>query len=151
MASEARQAGPALDALVAERVMGLEVAWFYSVVDLIPVQGINAYLLRNGRDPRPAGSTCALPFYRDQHVAGRWWRVAGYSHAGGPMLLVIERMRALGWDFAVKVTRTPGYRVWFDKMPKVTDADFRYGDGRADTLPHAVALAAPAALEGQDG
>lgn len=138
-----REAGPALDALVAERVMGLEVAWFDSARDLIWLEEVDAFVQRDAGVARLAGTRYALPFSRDLHIVGRWLRVVAYSTTGDGMLLVIERMRALGWWWEL-AKATDGAAV-----EAVFSLGATYWHRSADTLPHAVALAALAALEGR--
>lgn len=122
-----REAGPALDADIGQHVMGLIVQrWRDGDV----VTGSHYF----GPDGR------------------RMFETPAYSTTGDGMLLVIERMRALGWWWELDSpgqqdangdTRDQAHLWRIDSEATVTMA--------GDTLPHAVALAALAALEGRDG
>jgi len=69
-----------------------------------------------------------------------------YTTTGNGMMLVIDAMREKGWNrIAVEYV----YDRWWARFRKLDDAgrELGYGDGRADTAPSAIALAAYRALE----
>lgn len=73
-----------------------------------------------------------------------WPPYRAFSSSYEGMGLVLERMQALGWSFSTATAPE------FDWWAEFTNWQLHHGGGnfrvRADTLPHAVALAALAAV-----
>jgi hypothetical protein len=116
------EAGPVLDNFVATRVMGLT-----------PVIG-------------RAGYAIGMAFPDGQGYT------PAYSTTGDGMLLVIERMRALGWMVEMTMwcaTEPVPYPAWARFKPVTIAIRQERRAASATTLPHAVALAALAALEAE--
>lgn len=139
-----REVGPAypegtrLDAEVARVVFGLaDLKWWKST--------------GGGRVRRVMPTSIVDPdiFVTFRTEDGKDQMVASYSTTGDGCLLVIERMLALGWE--PLMTRTMDHDAWAATFSAVANL-YTYGPGKAaDTLPHAVCLAALAALEPNDG
>lgn len=72
----------------------------------------------------------------------REWRPVQYSTAWEGMRLVVERMRELGWW--VDLTLRDEWQCKFHGYPRPREIL-----GSSDTLPHAVCLAALAAVEAE--
>lgn len=168
-----REAGPALDGLLAQVAFGQTVetmggsidpesgyffvceACQYAVgsaeyrarMDELEWDGPRSYRFdHEHQEERP----CYLDAPHDH-----WAAVPAYSTTGDGMLLVIERMRALGWSVEMSmwdgVDKVP-FPAWAKFAPvSVMVRRSLNGGTNADTLPHAVALAALAAMGGMGG
>lgn len=89
-------------------------------------------------------------WYRTEKREGDTHDVARYSTTGNGMLAVLERMRELGWEWDISevssgpvgAEHTQYARAWSASLEAFSDDDGRFFISRADTLPHAVCLAA---------
>lgn len=156
-----------LDALVAERVMGLnlkpsrELALARVGETFIAMTG-NPFVLRDGRQVYMISPLPDPPDPKDWN--SRYYQRVGefmgdeiaalvdayrlppspYSTSGDGMLAVMEAMRAKGWGYRITATRNGGtVHVWFAEFPQSWD-DVTPASG--PSAPRAVAIAALRAL-----
>lgn len=110
-------AGPELDRLVAEKVLGS---------DVVRLDGDDGWWVRTGQ--------------------GFNFPVTRYSTEWGAMRLVVEwAVKVKGWSLDIYRCADgccDNWNVRFSRPAPEGGADDYYGDGRATTLPHAVCLAA---------
>lgn len=136
----AREAGAELDALVAERVMGLSLSW-WSLHDLPDQSGEEWQPNADGDIPR-------------RLVGGPLSSgVPPYSTDIGAAWTVAERLTADGWRFVLS-SREPfadGYHVVFERPPHWETPNvlppYRQRSVYGVTAPFAISLAALAAAE----
>lgn len=96
-----------------------------------------------------------------QYVSWWWFNTTGipldenaalyagpdFLHSGEAMLLVIERMRALGWGYRLFHLLEGAHQAEFGRHHSPYDGAYQFVECSA-SLPHAVALAALAAMGG---
>lgn len=143
-------AGPELDAIVAEKVMGERVMRW----------GDDCPRCGHPCSKHGGGDTCLAcqlegpPSSTGERCGDYDWDYARpYSTTGDGMLLLLERMRELGWVFiTLELWDRRGQEVAGALMQResytLSDSGPRTSRGEADTLPEAVCRAALQAVEG---